>query len=39
MQLVEVKGPGDKLSPKQQVWLTRLQGWGCPVELCHVKAK
>ena len=25
---MEVKGPGDKLSHKQKVWLTRLQEWG-----------
>ncbi len=37
MQFVEVKGPGDRLSTKQVVWLSRLAGWGCSVEVCHVK--
>ncbi len=36
-QFVEVKGPGDRLSTKQVVWLSRLAGWGCSVEVCHVK--
>lgn len=39
MQFVEVKGPGDRLSTKQLVWLSRLAGWGCSVEVCHVKGR
>ncbi|XP_078286168.1 fanconi-associated nuclease 1 [Rhinoraja longicauda] len=35
-KLVEVKGPSDQLSPKQRVWLHRLQKLGAAVEVCHV---
>lgn len=37
MQFVEVKGPGDQLSHKQVVWLSRLLSWGCQVEVCRVR--
>uniref|UniRef100_A0A673ZES1 Fanconi-associated nuclease n=1 Tax=Salmo trutta TaxID=8032 RepID=A0A673ZES1_SALTR len=35
-KLVEVKGPSDKLSQKQQIWLDELQRLGADVEVCHV---
>lgn len=38
LQLVEVKGPGDRLSPKQMTWLHELQKLGADVEVCHVAA-
>lgn len=37
-QLVEVKGPNDRLSPKQTIWLDELQRLGADVEVCHVVA-
>ncbi|XP_059533921.1 fanconi-associated nuclease 1 isoform X7 [Myotis daubentonii] len=37
-QLVEVKGPNDRLSHKQMVWLDELQRLGADVEVCHVTA-
>ena len=37
IQFVEVKGPGDQLSHKQLVWLSRLLSWGCQVEVCRVR--
>ncbi|XP_068595700.1 fanconi-associated nuclease 1 [Brachionichthys hirsutus] len=37
-KLVEVKGPTDRLSQKQQVWLDELQKLGADVEVCHVVA-
>ncbi|KAM3828217.1 fanconi-associated nuclease 1 [Vipera latastei] len=37
-KLVEVKGPGDRLSHKQMVWLDELQTLGASVEVCHVVA-
>ena len=36
--MVEVKGPGDSLSNKQKVWLSRLDDMGIRAELCLVKA-
>jgi Fanconi-associated nuclease 1 len=36
--MVEVKGPGDSLSNKQRVWLSRLDKIGIRAELCLVKA-
>lgn len=33
----EVKGPRDKLSKTQQVWIETLTGLGIPVEVCHVQ--
>ncbi|KAM3609529.1 uncharacterized protein V6R79_016386 [Siganus canaliculatus] len=37
-KLVEVKGPNDRLSQKQQIWLDELQKLGAEVEVCHVAA-
>ncbi|XP_072242136.1 fanconi-associated nuclease 1 [Leuresthes tenuis] len=37
-KLVEVKGPSDRLSHKQQIWLDELQKLGADVEVCHVTA-
>ncbi|XP_069018044.1 fanconi-associated nuclease 1 [Embiotoca jacksoni] len=37
-KLVEVKGPNDRLSHKQQIWLDELQTLGADVEVCHVTA-
>nr|XP_061813302.1 fanconi-associated nuclease 1-like [Nerophis lumbriciformis] len=37
-KLVEVKGPNDRLSQKQQIWLDELQKLGADVEVCHVVA-
>ncbi|XP_069722558.1 fanconi-associated nuclease 1 isoform X1 [Phaenicophaeus curvirostris] len=37
-KLVEVKGPNDRLSPKQMVWLSELKHLGATVEVCHVRA-
>lgn len=37
-QLVEVKGPNDRLSHKQMIWLHELQKLGAAVEVCHVAA-
>ncbi|RWS30726.1 fanconi-associated nuclease 1-like protein, partial [Leptotrombidium deliense] len=36
---VEVKGPGDQLSPKQGLWIDYLNKVGLTAEVCHVKAK
>ncbi|XP_023565564.1 fanconi-associated nuclease 1 isoform X2 [Octodon degus] len=38
VKLVEVKGPSDRLSPKQMIWLDELQKLGADVEVCHVAA-
>ncbi|KAG7473421.1 hypothetical protein MATL_G00095650 [Megalops atlanticus] len=35
-KLVEVKGPNDRLSQKQQIWLDVLRKLGADVEVCHV---
>lgn len=35
----EVKGPGDTLSAKQQLWLDFLVENGIPAEVCHVKGE
>lgn len=37
LQFVEVKGPGDRLSHKQIVWLSDLIHCQCEVEVCRVK--
>uniref|UniRef100_A0A3Q3X4D1 Fanconi-associated nuclease n=1 Tax=Mola mola TaxID=94237 RepID=A0A3Q3X4D1_MOLML len=37
-KLVEVKGPNDRLSQKQQIWLDELRILGADVEVCHVVA-
>ncbi|KAJ9472526.1 Fanconi-associated nuclease 1-like protein [Diplonema papillatum] len=34
--LSEVKGPGDSLSTKQEIWLTRFREMDIPAEVCHV---
>ncbi|CAL8122242.1 unnamed protein product [Orchesella dallaii] len=39
VMFVEVKGPGDSLSPKQQLWLDFLLDKHIPCEVCHVKGK
>jgi fanconi-associated nuclease 1 len=36
-QFVEVKGPGDRLSDTQRVWLSTLAALGADVALCHVQ--
>ncbi|KAM4038203.1 fanconi-associated nuclease 1 isoform 2-T3 [Anomaloglossus baeobatrachus] len=38
VKLVEVKGPNDRLSHKQMVWLHELKKMGVDVEVCHVVA-
>ncbi|XP_073083192.1 fanconi-associated nuclease 1 isoform X1 [Manis javanica] len=35
-KLVEVKGPNDRLSHKQMIWLDELRKLGAEVEVCHV---
>lgn len=37
-KIVEVKGPSDRLSQKQQIWLDELHKLGADVEVCHVVA-
>ncbi|XP_048338141.1 fanconi-associated nuclease 1 isoform X2 [Sphaerodactylus townsendi] len=37
-KLVEVKGPNDRLSFKQMLWLAELGRLGAAVEVCHVTA-
>nr|XP_009679785.1 PREDICTED: fanconi-associated nuclease 1 isoform X1 [Struthio camelus australis] len=37
-KLVEVKGPNDRLSYKQIIWLSELKKLGAAVEVCHVQA-
>ncbi|EPY77849.1 fanconi-associated nuclease 1 isoform 3 [Camelus ferus] len=37
-KLVEVKGPNDRLSQKQMIWLDELRKLGADVEVCHVVA-
>eukprot|EP00062_Callorhinchus_milii_P002621 gi/632939207/ref/XP_007908186.1/ PREDICTED: fanconi-associated nuclease 1 [Callorhinchus milii] len=37
-KFAEVKGPNDRLSPKQTVWLHELRQLGAEVEVCHVTA-
>lgn len=39
VKFVEVKGPGDKLSSKQILWLDYLVSLGACAEVCHVEAK
>ena len=39
VQFVEVKGPNDRLSSKQVLWLSRLVQWGCEAEVCKVKGE
>lgn len=37
-KFVEVKGPNDKLSDRQKIWIDILSTSGTNVEVCHVKA-
>ena len=37
-RMVEVKGPGDRLSTKQILWVRFLNSVGLPTEVCHVVA-
>ncbi|KAM5170821.1 fanconi-associated nuclease 1 [Mantella aurantiaca] len=37
-KMVEVKGPNDRLSHKQMVWLHELKNMGADAEVCHVVA-
>ncbi|ESN94072.1 hypothetical protein HELRODRAFT_193827 [Helobdella robusta] len=39
VKFAEVKGPGDKLSSKQILWLDFLLSIGLDAEVCHVKAE
>ncbi|XP_046741984.1 fanconi-associated nuclease 1-like isoform X2 [Diprion similis] len=36
-KIVEVKGPGDTLSPKQTLWMRYLKDLGADIELCEIK--
>lgn len=36
-QLIEVKGPGDRLQDHQRLWLNALQARGVSVSVCHVR--
>uniref|UniRef100_UPI00358E825A fanconi-associated nuclease 1 n=1 Tax=Myxine glutinosa TaxID=7769 RepID=UPI00358E825A len=36
-KLIEVKGPGDRLSPKQLLWLDHLLKIGADAAVCHVE--
>ncbi|CAB3406129.1 unnamed protein product [Caenorhabditis bovis] len=36
--VVEVKGPGDRLSTKQRLWLSHFRNNGVRAEVCHVTA-
>lgn len=38
-QVVEVKGPGDKLSAKQQLWLNKFATFGAAAEVCYVNGQ
>lgn len=38
-KLVEVKGPNDRLSDKQEVWISELLTAGIHVEVLHVEAQ
>lgn len=37
--MIEVKGPGDRLSTKQILWLDYLHRHGAPVEVCYVEGQ
>ncbi|CAK5073341.1 unnamed protein product [Meloidogyne enterolobii] len=39
LAVVEVKGPNDKLSTKQQIWLDFFKSQGVRAVVCHVSAK
>ena len=36
VRMIEVKGPGDKLSTKQILWIQFLNNIGIPTQVCHV---
>lgn len=36
-RIIEVKGPNDRLSPKQTLWLDFLVSLGVEAEVCHVQ--
>lgn len=36
-RIIEVKGPNDRLSPKQTLWLDFLVSIGVEAEVCHVE--
>ena len=36
VRMIEVKGPGDKLSTKQILWIEFLNSVGIPTQVCHV---
>ena len=38
VKLVEVKGPGDRLSDRQHAWICRLRRLGADVEVCRAVA-
>ena len=38
-KFVEVKGPGDRLSDTQVVWLETLTDLGVHAEVCHVQGR
>jgi Fanconi-associated nuclease 1 len=38
-QMVEVKGPGDRLSTKQLLWLDYFLGLNVSAEVCHVQGQ
>lgn len=38
-RIVEVKGPNDTLSVKQEVWLDYLVSCGAVAEVCHVEGR
>ena len=38
-RIAEVKGPGDKLSAKQKLWIDHLLDLNADVEVCLVKCK
>jgi len=39
IKAIEVKGPNDRASTKQKLWLNYLKSLGVDVEICHVKVK
>ena len=38
LKIIEVKGPGDRLSEKQMIWIDILLQMGLDVSVCHVVA-
>lgn len=39
VKMVEVKGPGDRLSDRQIAWLGQLIRWGADVEVCYLSER